>query len=368
MTEDFKAPKILRLWPLLTIAQILLLTGCKNADEASIDLGRPVHLTTVRYEPSTINRTFVGVIKPRIETDLAFRVAGKVIKRHVKVGDVVAKGQSLAELDPTDLRLQLEQAEAEQRAGLGSLEQAVAAELRAKGLRGGGWSTDAQIEQTRAATEEARARVLRAQRSVDLAKNSLAYATLVADAPGVVTSTSIEPGQVIANGQNAVRIAPTNEPEVVVSLPEILVSKARNASTTMSLWANPSKHYTTVLRELSPTADPVTRTFLARYTIPDADENVLLGMTANLMLSESNTDRIARVPLSALLNQGAGPSVYVLNEGSSTLSLTSVKVRSYNSSTVEISDGVVNGARIVSLGVQKLDPSQKVKIVSSLDF
>ena len=271
-------------------------------------------------------------------------------------------------LDGIDLRLQAEQAEAEERAARGALEQASAAEGRAQGLRGGGWSTDAQLEQARAAGDEARSRLLRAQRAVELTRNSLSYATLLADGPGVVTATLIEPGQVLAPGQTAVRVARAGEREVVASLPESLVATSRESSALVSLWTAPEKKYAARLRELAPSADPVTRTFLAKFTVLDPGEEMRLGMTATLTLTENAGEPVARAPLAALFNQGAGPSLYVVNDLGDGVTLKPVKVRSYGTNEVEITGGVEEGARIVIMGVQKLDPAQKIKIVSSLSF
>src|ERR1700758_5369490 len=183
------------------------LAGCNDKVAEKPTPSRPVLVATVHYEAETPERSFVGTIKPRIETDMGFRVPGKVAKRLVEVGQTVDVGQPLATLDAIDLRLQAEQAVAEFTAATGVVAQAVAAETRAKELRGKGWTTDAQMDSARAAADEARARLNRAERSVDLTKNSLSYATLVADARGVVTATLIEPGQVVAAGQTSIRVA-----------------------------------------------------------------------------------------------------------------------------------------------------------------
>src|SRR5262249_20378196 len=160
----------------------------------------------------------------RIESDLGFRVGGKVLKRLVEVGAMLKPGQPLATLDEVDLKLQAEQAEAELRAAGGVLAQAAAAESRTKELRQKGWSTDAQLDQARAAGDEAGAGVTRGERKVELTKTSLSYATLLADARGVVTATLIEPGQVVAAGQTAFRVARLAEKEVVVAVPETLLA------------------------------------------------------------------------------------------------------------------------------------------------
>ena len=124
--------------------------------------GRPVLVATVHYEAETPERSFVGTIRPRIETDMGFRVPGKVAKRLVEVGQTVDVGQPLATLDEVDLKLQAEQAEAEFSAATGVLAQAAASEQRARDLRAKGWTTDAQMDQSRAAADEARARLNRA--------------------------------------------------------------------------------------------------------------------------------------------------------------------------------------------------------------
>jgi len=309
----------------------------------------------------------VGTIKPRIETDMGFRVPGKVAKRLVEVGQTVDVGQPLATLDEVDLKLQAEQAEAELRASTGVLAQAAAAETRAQDLRLKGWSTDAQVDQAKAAADEARARLNRAQRSVELTHNSLSYATLVADTRGVVTATLIDAGQVVAAGQSAIRLARLGEKEAVVAIPETLLGRAKDGIASVSLWSEPNRKYAAKLREIAPAADPATRTYLAKFSLPEAGDSVSLGMTATLTLADPATTRVARVPLSALFSEGSGPSLYVVDDRGE-VALKPVAVKSYESDDVVISAGVDEGAKVVVLGVQKLDPAAKVRVVSSLSF
>jgi RND family efflux transporter MFP subunit len=343
------------------------LAGCNDSVAQKAEPERPVLVATAHYEAETPERSFVGTIRPRIESDLGFRVAGKVAKRLVEVGQRVEVGQPLATLDEVDLKLQAEQAEAEQRAATGVLAQAAAAETRAKNLRVNGWTTDAQLDQAKAAADEARARLNRAERSVELTRNSLSYATLEADARGVVTATLVEPGQVVAAGQTAIRVARLAEKEAVVAIPETLVERAKTGTATVTLWSDPNKKYAAKLREISPSADPVTRTYLAKFSLPDAGENVELGMTATLTLADPATERVARLPLSALFRQGSDPSLYVVDDKGE-VTLRPVKVKSYESNDVVITGGVEEGAKVVALGVQKIDPSQRVRVVSSLSF
>src|ERR1700754_1345405 len=243
---------------LLTGASIALLAvvldGCNEKVAEKSAPGRPVLVATVHYEAESPERSFVGTIKPRIETDMGFRVPGKVAKRQVEVGESVDVGQPLATLDEVDLKLQAEQAEAEFSAATGVLAQAGAAEQRAKDLRAKGWATDATLDSAKAAGDEARARLNRAERSVDLTRNSLSYATLEADTRGVVTATLVEPGQVVASGQTALRGARFGEKEAVVAIPETLLGRAKNGVASVSLWSEPGRKYTARLREVAPSA------------------------------------------------------------------------------------------------------------------
>jgi RND family efflux transporter MFP subunit len=349
-------------------AMALALAGCNEIAAQHAAPIRPVLVASAHYQAQVPDRSFVGIIRPRIESDLGFRVAGKVSRRLVEVGAMVETGQPLATLDEADLRLQAEQAEAESTAAGGVLAQAGAAEARAKELKQKGWSTDAQLDTAKAAGDEARARLNRAERSVELTKNSLSYATLLADAPGVVTATLIEPGQVVTAGQTAIRVARLSEKEVVVAIPETLLAHARSGEAHVSIWSQPDKLYVAKLRELAPSADPATRTYLAKFSMPGAGDDVQLGMTATLILSDSAGERVARLPLSALFNQGAGPSVYVADAKTGVVTLKPVAVKAYGSNDVLIVGGVDEGASVIALGVQKLDPAEKVKVVSSLSF
>src|SRR6201996_2163700 len=323
------------------------LAGCNETVAQKAEPSRPVLVATVHYEAESPARSFVGTIKPRIETDMGFRVPGKVAKRLVEVGQTVDIGQPLATLDEIDLKLQAEQAEAESRAATGVLAQAGAAEQRAKDLRTKGWATDAQLDSAKAAADEARARLNRAERSVELTNNSLSYATLVADSRGVVTATLVEPGQVVASGQTAIRVARFAEKEAVVAIPETLLGRAKDGVATVTLWSDPDRKYAARLREVAPSADPATRTYLAKFSLPDADDRVSLGMTASLTLADPATENVARLPLSALFSEGGAPSLYVV-DASGDVALTPVIVKSYETNDVVIAGGVGEGAQVVT--------------------
>lgn len=360
---------------LAIIGAALLLGGCQDemapgaakASEKPSHAARPVLVQRVAFEDRVPERSFVGTIRPRIESDLGFRVQGKVARRLVNVGDVVRAGQPLATLDEADLRLQTDQAEAERRAATVSLGQAEADLRRTLTLSGQGWIAVAIVDKQKTATEEARSRLMRAERSVTLAQNAFSYAVLTADADGVVTATAIEPGQVVAAGQTAIRLAHTAEKEAVIAVPEALVGQVRAGEARMGLWSNAKARYSARLRELAPAADAMTRTYLARFSLPDADAGVQLGMTATVTVSGTAAERIVRVPLPALFNQGSGPAVWTVDNAGH-LTLKPVTVAAYDAQDALVAGGLAEGDRIVRLGVQKLDAGQRVRVVEALEF
>ncbi len=346
----------------LTVAGLAACTESKSNVEKKPEL-RAVVAQAVVFEPRTSNRSFVGVVRPRVESDLGFRVSGKVSERLVQAGQRVTAGQALARLDITDLTLQLEQAQAEFTAAKASLVQADAEDRRIGLLRREGWSTASNAEKQRALVEEARGRLNRGERAVSLAANSLAYATLQADADGIVTATLVEPGQVVAAGIPAIRLAKVDSREAVAAIPEAVVDRVKTAKAEVSLWSEPGKVFQARLRELSPSADPTTRTYQARFTIIDPPQSLEFGLTATVTLSDPESEKVARLPLSALFNQGQGASVYVVNQGTGELTLKPVEVVAYEANDVVLRKGVVTGDMVVTLGVQKLDVSQRVRIV-----
>jgi RND family efflux transporter MFP subunit len=283
---------------LLTVALAPLLAACQDqANSATAKPERPVQVQRVAFQAEDANREFVGVVRARYETDLGFRVAGKIVTRIVNVGDRVRVGDVVARLDSQDLKLQVESAQAELSAATSNLAQAAADELRFATLKARGYAAVADYDRRKAAKDEADGRLERAQRSLDLARNQLAYAELRADADGVITAALAEPGQVVAIGQAVVRLAHRGEKEAVVSLPETWLAEAQRAKATMRLWSNGDRQFEARLRELSPQADPMTRTFAARFSIPDADDSVALGMTATVILERERETPVARVPL-----------------------------------------------------------------------
>jgi RND family efflux transporter MFP subunit len=349
--------------PLALVAVLPLLAACgEQAISAASKPERPVQVQGVAFQSGDTSREFVGIVRARYETDLGFRVAGKITARIVNVGDRVRSGDVIARLDPQDLKLQVASAEAELSAAMSSLAQATADEQRFATLRARGYAAVADYERKKAGKDEAEGRLERARRALDLAHNQLAYADLKVDADGVITAALAEPGQVVAIGQAVARLAHHGEVEAVVALPETWLHEARASQATVKLWAGPERRFTARLRELSPQADPLTRTYAARFTIENPDDAVALGMTATVTLSHAADASFAKLPLAAILNRGTGPSVYVVDK-SGGLELRPVTVASFTGDVALVASGVNDGERVVTLGVQKLDAGQKVRAI-----
>jgi RND family efflux transporter MFP subunit len=347
-------------WAALGLA--LLLAACQAETAPAPKMERPVQVQRVAFETGGAAREFVGVVRARHETDLGFRVGGKIVARAVSVGDRVRAGDVIARLDPQDLRLQVESAEAELAAATSSLTQAAADLARYTTLKARGFAAAAEFDRKQAANDEAESRLARARRALDLARNQLAYADLKADADGVITATLAEPGQVVSVGQPVARLAHRGDKEAVIALPETWLAEAREARATVRLWSDRDRTFTARLRELSPQADPATRTYAARFTILDADDTVAFGMTATVTLERPRDVPVAKLPLAAVLNRGTGASVYVVDE-SGALALQPVTVTAFTEDTAFVTSGIENGDRVVTLGVQKLEAGLRVRTV-----
>jgi RND family efflux transporter MFP subunit len=356
-------PLTLSLRPIGALAAALLLAGCEANTTPAPRAERPVQVQRVAFENREVKREFVGVVRARYETDLGFRVAGKIIERVINVGDRVRAGDVVARLDPRDLKLQVESAEAELGAATSNLAQAAADLARYTTLRERGYASIADFDRKRATKDEAEGRLERAKRALDLARNQLAYADLKADADGVITATLAEPGQVVAIGQAVARLAHHGDKEAVIALPEGWLGEARKSAAAVRLWSDPDRSFRAHLRELSPQADPATRTYAARFTIDRAGDTVAFGMTATVTLSHAADSRVARLPLSAILNRGTGPSVYVVDE-TNALQLRPVTVASFTEDAALVTSGLKEGDSVVTLGVQKLEAGLTVRTLS----
>jgi RND family efflux transporter MFP subunit len=350
----------------LALVSALALSACNAPTEAKkAQPQRPILVATVHYAPRAQDRVLPGIVKARIESDLAFRVSGKIAERLVDAGAIVKRGDPLARLDDVDFKLQVEQAEADYSSAKGALAQAQAEEDRVGTLKRQGWSAAADVDKVKAAADQARGVFARAERAVTLAHNAVNYTTLSADADGVVSAVLAEPGQVLTAGAPAMRLSHTGEREAAVSIPETLIDRVRAAPARVEFWALPGVKIAGVLRELSPNADPATRTYLARYSLADAPAAVRLGMSLTVTIADGK-ENVARLPIGALFDEGGGPTLWVVDRATGAVAQAAVRVVGYENDSALVVDGVAEGAEVVALGAHKLDAGQKVRIVQNL--
>jgi len=323
---------------------------------------RPARVAEISYKTHGQTLLLAGTVVPRIESTLGFRVSGKIIQRSVDVGAVVKPGDVIAALDPADYQLAVDNA----RAALASAEadyvRAKADHERYLNLRGSMAFVPQTLDQRQSLASTALARMDQAKSQLASAENNLAYTVLRADAAGVVTSVQAEVGQVMAQGQGVIRLARTEELEILVGVPEHRLKAVRQAKgATFELWSDPGRHHAARLRELSPSADPVTRTYAARFSVLEPPQFIGLGMTATLGFERPDSTPVAEVPLSAIFQRGTQPAVWVVDRDTGMVELRPVTIARWRDDTAAILSGVKESELIATAGVHKLETGQKVK-------
>jgi membrane fusion protein, multidrug efflux system len=332
----------------------------------------PARLYTIRSLHHDTERTLTGVVQARYETDLAFRVGGKIAVRLVDVGSKVVAGDELFKLELEDYELELEAAAAELASAEATYKQAVADEARMRTLKATRSISEDEYGQALARNEVAAARRTAAARSLDLARNRLKYTILEAPADGVVTAVMAERGQVVAPGRSVVKLTQSDELEVAIGVPERLIEGLAQSAAHITYWSRPSLSSQTKLRELSPTADPITRTYEARFTILGAPPELQLGMSATLHLNLPSSSEGIAVPLSAIAGRsdelvGVGgassqsPIVWKVLNDAGQLAAVPVEVVSYGQNEVIVRGDLKEGDHIVSAGVHRLDSGVTIR-------
>lgn len=307
-------------------------------------------------------RGFTGTIGARVESNLGFRVAGKIVERLVNVGEQVKAGQSLMRIDETDLRLAVTAKRNAVAAARALVVQTDADERRYANLVNDGWTSKQRYEQAKAASDTAKAQLAAAEAEAGVAENQATYSVLVADADGTVTQTLGEPGQVVPAGQAVVRLAQSGPREAVVALPET-IRPAIGSLAEASLYGSDGRRYTARLRQLSDSADPQTRTYEARYVLDGEAAAAPLGATVTIRLASRDPQPEVQVPLGAVRDDGRTTGVWVFDSASSTVRLQPVKLLRVTSETAVIS-GSNSGDQIVSLGAHLLHVGARVRTAS----
>lgn len=308
-------------------------------------------------------RRFTGVIAARVQSNLGFRVAGKIVERLVNVGQSVTAGQALMRIDETDLRLALTAKRNATAAARAVLVQARADEKRYAVLVKDGFAASPQrYEQAKAALDTATAQLAAAEADEKVAENGSSYSLLVADADGIVVETLGEPGQVVTAGQTVIRLAQAGPREAVVALPET-IRPAIGSAAEASLYGADVRRYGATLRQLSDSADLQTRTYEARYVLAGEAAAAPLGATVTIRLANQESQPEMEVPLGAVLDDGQRTGVWLLDETTSTVRFRPVRLVRVTNETAVIS-GLSAGQPVVSIGAHLLQEGARVRTAS----
>ncbi|HEX4183459.1 MAG TPA: efflux RND transporter periplasmic adaptor subunit [Caulobacteraceae bacterium] len=332
----------------LAIGAAVGLTACSAKPQADPRTQAPLVQTVAPGAASASDQSFTGVVSARVQSDIGFRVPGKVVERLVDVGQTVRRGQPLMRIDPTDFELTL--------AGLkAKAVQASADEARYRDLVAAGAVSASTYGQIKANADAAQAQMR-------VAQDEAGYSVIVADADGVVVQTLAEPGQVVAAGQTVVKLAHAGPREATVDLPETVRPALGSQAVAAVFGATsdaPAK-----LRQLSDSADPVTRTFEARYVLGAAAAQAPLGATVTISLSSPRAGAGVMVPVGALADRGRAAGVYVVDPRTSSVRFQAVRIVSLGDDTAVV-DGALSGATIVSLGANLLHGGEKIRLSGS---
>lgn len=317
----------------------------------------------VTTAPVTLSeRGFTGIIGARVQSNLGFRVPGKIVERLVDIGQKVRAGQPLMRIDETDLRLAVTAKRNAVAAARAIVIQTEPDERRYARLLKDGWATRQRYEQARAALDTAKAQLAATDAEARVAENEANYAVLLADVDGMVVEALGDPGQVVSAGQTVVRIAEAGPREAVVALPET-VRPAIGSVAEASMYGSDGRGFGAHLRQLSDSADAQTRTYEARYVLDGEAAAAPLGATVTIRLANEARASEVQVPLGAVLDDGEKTGVWALNRATSTVHFRPVKLVRVTSETAVIS-GLNTSDPIVSLGAHLLQEGARVRTVS----
>jgi RND family efflux transporter MFP subunit len=357
-----------RNWGLLVVAGAALLGACDRPSAKGPET-RPVRTVTVDPKPIEDDRQAVGEVRPRYESDLGFRVSGKVIARLVDVGVSLKKGAVLARLDDQEYRNKLKSAEADIVAAEAVLAEAQATEGRLRQLVASGTTPRANYDTAVKNLRSAEAKLDSSRAALDLAKDQLSYTDLIADFDGIITATGAEAGQVVNTGQMVVRLARPTDKDGVFNIAESAFQTRpapadKPIEVIVSLLANPGISADGEVREISPVADPATRTFQVKVTLKSPPDQMRFGASIVGRLKAS-TAPVVVLPAVALFDKAGKPAVWVVDTAAGSVHLKEVAVSRYETDRVILSGGLAKGEIVVTAGVNRLREGQKVRLAEA---
>ncbi|AXF08149.1 efflux RND transporter periplasmic adaptor subunit [Paraburkholderia sp. SIMBA_055] len=365
-----------RLAVALALAGVVALSACSKKEAAAPE-PRPVVAVAVHADGNAAPvASLPGEVQARYSTPLSFRVGGKIVERRVRLGDVVKSGQIVARLDPADAQKNAASAQAQLAAAEHSYQYAKQQLDRDRAQAKENLIAPAQLEQTTNAYASAAAQRDQAAQQAALSKDQLQYTTLAADHAGVITAEQADTGQNVSAGQAVYNLAWSGELDVVCDVPEsALAGLSVGQTANVTLGALPGRKFTARVRELSPAADPQSRTYRAKLTLENPGPDVRLGMTADIALSARSSSAASNaegehgffvLPSTALFHDGTQPAVWVVRAADSALELRRVTVARYNERTIVVSQGLKNGEHVVLQGVHTVSAGEKVRAIAPL--
>ncbi len=322
-----------------------------------------VRTLTVGEINTTGYDVYPGEVRGRYESNLAFQVSGKIIKRLIDVGSSVKAGQILLELDPKDINQAVTASNAQLAAATANQKLAADNAARFQKLFAAGAVSQATLDQYNTQLEAANAALRQAQSQVNSSYNQLEYTQLRSDANGVVANIVAEVGQVVAAGSPIVTVVRTGEREVQINIPESKldsISLYQNAD--INFWALPEVRVQGIVSEIAPMSDPVTKTYRVRVALKNIPEVIKLGMTAKVTLRNGEQENIL-IPANAVYQIDSATKVWLVHEGKA--KLTDIKVHSYNGNNVIVADGLKRGDIVITAGISKLSENQEVRLLKS---
>jgi len=341
-----------------------VLAACSNADSSTDPRTQP---PLVRIESVESNvqsgRSFTGIIAARVQSDLGFRVPGKVLERLVDAGQSVRRGQVLMRIDPVDLKLAMRAHMESVAAARAFARQTAEDEVRYRDLVAGGAVSASAYDKVKATAESAAAQLNAAEAQAEVARNESNYAVLLADADGVVVETLAEPGQVVAAGQVVVRVAHAGSREAVIELPETL--RPAIGSTGRATLYGGSLSGTAKLRQLSDAANPQTRTFEARYVLDSSLASAPLGSTISVHIADAGSAQSVQVPIGAIFDSGKGAGVWLVQGDSPRVTWRPVQIASLSDGAASVRGNLKTGDRVVALGAHLLREGEQIRLAQT---
>ena len=338
----------------------VVFAGCSKQETAKEEIPL-VRSQIVKLDNTGQNANYSGEVRGRHETQLAFQVGGKIIKRNVDLGSRVNAGDVLLEIDAKDIQQTVNITSAQVTSAQSQLSLAETNLERYRRLYEQGAVSQMQLDQYKNAYEVAAAAARQASAQYTQGANQLGYSALQAESAGVVASINAEAGQVVGAGQAVITLVKDGEREIEISVPENRIAEMRNAGkVSISFWALPGVTAEGQVREVSPAADKVTRTYKVRIALLNPPSDINLGMTANVLVPGVNQQAGTYIPLSAIYQAGDNPNVWVIQDG--IVKIRPIKVGVFGNNQVQVLEGLQDGEVIVTAGVQKLHEGQKVRL------